>query len=658
MMMPRPTFPLFGLSLALSLFLFPHACFAIGIDNFCGSTLCGNVNISSPFRLHTQPRKCGFKEYELVCQNNRTIFPINYNGSFYGNFYVQNISYDDDNLGGTIHFVDVSLLNDNCSFPSSSYPMVPHDHGYYTYYSTNSMLRGNLRSGSSIIFLVNCSMKMMNSSVYVDASRCSTNRSYATNFLYFLDGETLRPSDMNQWCRIQAQLPIMLPNISGLSTFHVYKELMMGFEFEWFTSYFIIDYLRWNSISNVFMSLARLLQIEITICVYNIHSFFTKDVPVPLGSISEIYRINKGILEGLQIVIVAIPGIIVLRTVLGICCVIALVTRKIRKRHLSMDDKIEDFLQSQNNLMPIRYSYSEIRRMTEGFKSKLGEGGYGFVFKGKLRSGRFVAIKLLKKSKANGQDFINEVATIGRIHHVNVVQLIGFCVEGSKQALVYDFMTNGSLDKIIFSTGSSSLSWQKMCEIALGVAQGIEYIHKGCEMQILHFDIKPHNILLDENFTPKISDFGLAKLHSADNDIISLTAARGTFGYMAPELFYRNIGDISHKADVYSFGMMLMEIVGRRKNLNASAEHSSQIYFPSWIYDQLDKGEGIEVGEITASEDKVVRKMIIVALWCIQMKPVDRPSMSKVLQMLESEVELLEMPPKPFSMSLEMSMRD
>ncbi|XVF79084.1 hypothetical protein PTKIN_Ptkin14bG0190800 [Pterospermum kingtungense] len=296
--------------------------------------------------------------------------------------------------------------------------------------------------------------------------------------------------------------------------------------------------------------------------------------------------------------------------------------------------------------------------MTEGFKSKLGEGGYGFVFKGKLRSGHFVAIKLLKKSEANGEDFINKVATIGRIHHVNVVQLIGFCVEGSKQAIVYDFMTNGSLDKIIFSTGSSSLSWQKMCAIALGVAQGIEYIHKGCEMQILHFDIKPHNILLDENFTPKISDFSLAKLHSADNDIISLTAARGTFGYMAPELFYRNIGDISHKADVYSFGMMLMEIVGRRKNLNASAEHSSQIYFPSWIYDQLDKGEGIEVGEVTESEDKVVRKMIIVALWCIQMKPVDRPSMSKVLQMLESEVELLEMPPMPFSMSLEMSMRD
>ncbi|EOY13492.1 Receptor serine/threonine kinase, putative [Theobroma cacao] len=146
-------------------------------------------------------------------------------------------------------------------------------------------------------------------------------------------------------------------------------------------------------------------------------------------------------------------------------------------------------------------------------------------------------------------------------------------------------MKNESLDKIIFSTENNTLSWQKMFEIELGVARGIEYLHRGCEMQILHFDIKPHNILLDENFTPKVSDFGLAKLYSVDDDIISLTAARGTVGYMAPELFYKNLGGILYKADVYSFGMMLMDIIGKRKNLNASAEHSSQIYFPSWIYD-------------------------------------------------------------------------
>ncbi|KAK2983688.1 hypothetical protein RJ640_023222 [Escallonia rubra] len=316
-----------------------------------------------------------------------------------------------------------------------------------------------------------------------------------------------------------------------------------------------------------------------------------------------------------------------------------------------MDDSIESFLQGHNNFMPIRYSYSEIKQMTKCFNDKLGEGGYGSVFKAKLRSGRFVAVKLLGKSKASGQDFINEVGTIGRIHHVNVVQLIGFCAEGSKRALVYEFMPNASLDKFIFSGGEKkttlSLSWDTIYEIALGVARGIEYLHRGCDMQILHFDIKPHNILLDENFVPKVSDFGLAKLYSTDASIVSLTAARGTLGYIAPELFFKSIGGVSYKADVYSFGMLLMEMVGRRKNVNACADHSSKIYFPSWIYDRIEQGGDMELGNVSEDVGKLVRKMTLVALWCIQMKPVDRQSMSKVLDMLEGEVGLRQIPPKP-----------
>ncbi|KAK8487362.1 hypothetical protein V6N11_021434 [Hibiscus sabdariffa] len=350
---------------------------------------------------------------------------------------------------------------------------------------------------------------------------------------------------------------------------------------------------------------------------------------------------------------------IAVRTLLGVLCLIIVVVLKFRRRHLCMDDTIEEFLQMQNKFMPIRYSYSEIKRMTESFKNKLGQGGFGSVFKGKLRSGRFVAVKLLELSKSKGQDFINEVGTIGRIHHVNVVQLVGFCVQGSKQALVYDYMPNGSLDKIIFSKEKNiNLSWEKIFEIVMGVARGIEYLHRGCDMQILHFDIKPHNILLDENFTPKISDFGLAKLHAIDASIVSLTAARGTLGYMAPELFYKNIGSISHKADVYSFGMLLMEMAGRRRNLDAFAEKSSEIYFPSWIYDRFDRGEDLELEDATESERKMVRKMIIVAFWCIQIKPTDRPSMSKVIEMLEGAVELLEMPIKPFLLTMERSSTD
>ncbi|XAR71648.1 Glycerophosphodiester phosphodiesterase [Bertholletia excelsa] len=313
-----------------------------------------------------------------------------------------------------------------------------------------------------------------------------------------------------------------------------------------------------------------------------------------------------------------------------------------------MFDGIEGFLQSHNNLTPIRYSYSQIKKMTNGFRDKLGEGGYGSVYKGRLQSGSLVAVKMLSKPKADGQEFINEVATIGRIHHVNVVHLIGYCAERSKRALVYDFMPNGSLDKYIFSReGNFSLSYEQIYKISLGVARGIEYLHKGCEMQILHFDIKPHNVLLDDNFTPKISDFGLAKLYPTDDSVVTLTAARGTLGYMAPELFYKNIGGVSYKSDVYSYGMLLMEMAGRRRDWNAS-ENSSQIFFPSWVYDQFMEGRDVEMGECKEEEKGMVKKMMVVALWCIQMKPSNRPSMNKVLEMFEGKAELLPMPQRPF----------
>ncbi|XP_074328853.1 rust resistance kinase Lr10-like isoform X2 [Apium graveolens] len=345
--------------------------------------------------------------------------------------------------------------------------------------------------------------------------------------------------------------------------------------------------------------------------------------------------------------------ILAARFALGIPFLLALLAYKTKKRHLSMYDSIEDFLQAQNNLMPIRYAYSDIKKFTNNFREKLGEGGFGSVYKGKLRSGSFVAVKILGKSKATAQEFINEVATSGRIYHVNVVQLIGFCFEGPKRALIYEFMPNGSLEKYIFSKEGTeeeivSLSWEKMYEISCKVASGIDYLHRGCDMQILHFDIKPHNILLDKNFNPTISDFGLAKLYATDDSIVTLTAARGTVGYMAPEMFYKNIGGISYKADVYSFGMLLMEMAGRKKNSNPFIDQVSQIHFPSWIYDQFTEGKELEMEDATVDERMLVKKMIIVALWCIQMKPSERPPMNKVIEMLEGDIEHLVMPSKPF----------
>ncbi|TYJ48165.1 hypothetical protein E1A91_A01G041400v1 [Gossypium mustelinum] len=505
-------------TLALFLLVFPGACLARHRYQDCGSVFCGNLNISYPLGLKNQPLHSGYHNLELECEkNNRTTLVLGK-----GKFFVQQIFYKNDSMGA----VDASLDMDK-----------EHDHINRAFFMK----------------VLNCT-KSIKLSTYVDAFRCTTkpnSSSPLSSYVYFLDQNT-PPSDFNQFCTVEAEVPSMVDNIIGMSTQDIYNKLSEGIVVSWST--------------------------------YNRCSY---------------------------------------------------------KR--SFQDV---------------YSFKEIIKMTRSFKEKLGEGGYGSVFKGKLRSGHHAAVKLLDMLKGNSQDFINEVASIGRIHHANMTKLTGFCVERSKQALVYDFMSNGSLDKIIFSKENTyTLGWKKIFDIVLGVAQGIDYLHQGCERQILHFDIKPHNILLDENFISKVSDFGLAKLYSVDDSFVSLTVARGTIGYIAPELIYKNLRGISYKADVYSFGMLLMEMVGRRKNVNAFADHTSQIYFPTWIYDRLDHGEDIEFGDVSDAEKVMVRKMIITTFWCIQLLSTNRPSMSKVLKMLETDVELLEMPPKPFyQLPLETSM--
>ncbi|KAA8533621.1 hypothetical protein F0562_030945 [Nyssa sinensis] len=574
-----------GYTALLVLALFPVNCLAKK-NNHCDHPSCGNIrNISYPFRLKGDPTNCGDKKYELVCENNHTLVLSLYSGTY----YVQAIN--DSNK--TIRLVDPGIQKGNCS----SLPL-------YSLNNHNFSCRDPYGPfyGESVVF-VNCE-NPVKSRLYTDTTSCfdeitSSNRKRHS---YVLVGD-VRVSDVADFCSVDMMVvpsSSLSKNHGNLSFSDIHNELAYGFEL----SYHRTAY-----------------------CVCR--SFFRCISSIPA---LEFFAIGPRIIFGSPIVF-------------------AFLIYKLRRRHLSMFDAIESFLRSQNNIIPVRYSYSDIKKMTKGFKEKLGEGGYGSVYKGKLRSGHIVAVKILSKSKANGQDFINEVATIGRIHHINVVRLTGYCAERSKRALVYDFMPNGSLEKYAFSREGNmiSLSWEKMYEISVGVARGIEYLHGGCDMQILHFDIKPHNILLDENFTPKVSDFGLAKLYPTDDSIVSLTAARGTMGYMAPELFYKNIGGVSYKADVYSFGMLLMEMTGkRRKNLNAPPDHSSQIYFPSWVYDEINEGNEIELGDVTEEERKMAKKMIVVALWCILMKPCDRPSMKQVVDILEGNVEQLQMPPKPF----------
>ncbi|KAL7090279.1 hypothetical protein ACP275_12G030700 [Erythranthe tilingii] len=210
-------------------------------------------------------------------------------------------------------------------------------------------------------------------------------------------------------------------------------------------------------------------------------------------------------------------------------------------------------------------------------------------------------------------------------------------------------MANKSLDKFISNKDSCPIDLQTMYGIAVGVAKGLEYLHTGCNTRIVHFDIKPQNILLDEDFCPKISDFGLAKLGKKKQSVISMLGTRGTIGYIAPEVFSRNFGGVSYKSDVYSYGMMVLEMAGARKFVENEAIQSSENYFPDKIYEEVVLDVTKRLGDFTFEEEleETTTKMFLVGFWCIQTNPSDRPTMSKVLEMLEGSLQSIQIPPKP-----------
>lgn len=299
---------------------------------------------------------------------------------------------------------------------------------------------------------------------------------------------------------------------------------------------------------------------------------------------------------------------------------------------------------------PVQFSYRELQRATRGFKEKLGAGGFGAVYKGVLANRTIVAVKQLEGIEQGEKQFRMEVATISSTHHLNLVRLIGFCSEGRHRLLVYEFMKNGSLDSFLFATETESgkvLTWEHRFNIALGTARGITYLHEECRDCIVHCDIKPENILLDDNYNSKVSDFGLAKLiNPKDHRYRTLTSVRGTRGYLAPE-WLANL-PITSKSDVYSYGMVLLEIVSGRRNFEVSDE-TNRKKFSLWAYDELEKGNVRSIVDRRLADqvdiDQVTRA-IQVSFWCIQEQPSQRPMMGKVVQMLEGIMEI-EKPPVP-----------
>ncbi|KAF8676258.1 hypothetical protein HU200_047130 [Digitaria exilis] len=298
-----------------------------------------------------------------------------------------------------------------------------------------------------------------------------------------------------------------------------------------------------------------------------------------------------------------------------------------------------------------RYTDSEVERMTKSYAHKLGNGSNGDVYRGNLRDGRQVAVKVLKNSKSDDKEFMGEVASVGRMSHVNVVPLLGICLQGPTRALVYEYMPNGSLESYAFSNNDSVqenyslwLYWEKLFGIAIGVARGLEYLHGQGNANILHLNVKPHNVLLDQELCPKISDVGVPNLcHDNDKESKRSTAdARDRDGYDAPEVLSRKFGAVGSKSDVYSYGLMVLEMVRAKSNINVGEVTTSK-YFAQWLYEHLDQFCD-SISDISGETRDLVKRMIIVGLWCIQTAQTNRPSMSRVVEMLESSSIDLELP--------------
>ncbi|VVA94792.1 unnamed protein product [Arabis nemorensis] len=338
-----------------------------------------------------------------------------------------------------------------------------------------------------------------------------------------------------------------------------------------------------------------------------------------------------------------IVGVIVGVVLLSIVAVVVVfIIRKRRKRYT--DD--EELLGM--DIKPYTFTYSELKSATKDFdiSNKLGEGGFGPVYKGNLNDGREVAVKLLSVGSRQGKrQFVAEIVAISAVLHRNLVQLYGCCFEGDHRLLVYEYLPNGSLDQALFGDKTLHLDWSTRFEICLGVARGLVYLHEEASVRIVHRDVKASNILLDSKLVPKVSDFGLAKLYDDKKTHIS-TGVAGTIGYLAPEYAMR--GHLTEKTDVYAFGVVALELVSGRPNSDTHLE-DEQMYLLEWAWNLHEKNRVVELidNDLSKFNMEEVKRVIGIALLCTQSSHTLRPPMSRVVAMLSGDVEVNDVTSKP-----------
>uniref|UniRef100_A0ACD5VN92 Uncharacterized protein n=1 Tax=Avena sativa TaxID=4498 RepID=A0ACD5VN92_AVESA len=353
-------------------------------------------------------------------------------------------------------------------------------------------------------------------------------------------------------------------------------------------------------------------------------------LPAPIGPTSK----KSSTASRVPMILAPVGGFILLTMLI---IFILLKCKQRRRRHQEMNEE-EKFGELQGT--PMRFTFQQLKVATEEFTEKLGAGGFGSVFKGQF-AGESIAVKRLDRAGQGKREFSAEVETIGSTHHINLVRLIGFCAEKSHRLLVYEYMPKGSLDKWIYfrhDNNAPPLDWSTRCKIIKHIAKGLAYLHEECTKKIAHLDVKPQNILLDDNFNAKLSDFGLCKLIDRDMSQV-VTRMRGTPGYLAPEWL---TSQITEKADVYSFGVVVMEVVSGRKNLDTSRSEGS-IHLITLLEEKVKTDRLVELIDNNSYDMQEHKKdaiqMMMLAMWCLQIDCKKRPKMSEVVMVLEGAMD-------------------
>ncbi|XP_027937068.1 cysteine-rich receptor-like protein kinase 25 isoform X2 [Vigna unguiculata] len=385
---------------------------------------------------------------------------------------------------------------------------------------------------------------------------------------------------------------------------------------------------------------------------YELYPFYRMDSPPPEANVSPTTStIKKGRSRISVIVIVAIVVPIVVAAVLFIVGVCFLRKRASQRyiNSLGQDSIVDDL----TDVEFLQFDLATVEAVTNRFsdENKIGHGGFGVVYKGVLPNGHEIAVKRLSATSLQGAiEFRNEASLVAKLQHRNLVRLLGFCLEGQEKILIYEYIPNKSLDHFLFDpVKQRELDWSKRYKIIVGIARGILYLHEDSQLRIIHRDLKASNVLLDENMNPKISDFGLAKIFQADQTQVNTGRIVGTFGYMPPEYAMR--GQFSVKSDVFSFGILVLEIVSGKKNTDLyQSKHADDLLSLAWKHwTEQTPMEFVDPTLRGSYSRNEVNRCIHVGLLCVQESPSHRPSMATIALMLNSYSVTMSVPRQPAS---------